>query len=88
MPAFYSQQVVPLFTTPPDAKPPPLMQALRGEPGRSVRPVFVSSGHRISLTTAVAVTKACSVHRTPEPIRQADLRSRTRIRQAEASRAD
>lgn len=62
--------------------------ALRGAPGRSARPVFVSSGHRISLATAVAVTKACSVHRTPEPIRQADLRSRARIRQAEASEAE
>lgn len=37
-----------------------------------VAPVFVSVGHRISLTTAVAAVLACSPrYRIPEPIRQA-----------------
>ncbi|KAF9928943.1 hypothetical protein BGZ67_006641 [Mortierella alpina] len=43
-------------------------------------PIFVSIGHRISLETAVALVRACSLYRVPEPIRQADLKSRTEIR--------
>jgi deoxyinosine 3'endonuclease (endonuclease V) len=46
-------------------------------------PVFVSIGHRISLETALAVVQACSSYRIPEPIRQADLRSRKYIRELE-----
>jgi deoxyinosine 3'endonuclease (endonuclease V) len=45
----------------------------------STNPIFVSQGHRVSLDTAVAVVKACCRHRVPEPIRQADLRSRARL---------
>lgn len=43
-------------------------------------PIFVSTGHRVSLDTAVALVIAMSKHRVPEPIRQADLRSRARLR--------
>ncbi|KAF9288752.1 hypothetical protein BGZ68_010680 [Mortierella alpina] len=52
-------------------------------------PIFVSIGHKISLETAVALVRACSLYRVPEPIRQADLKSRTEIRKwvAEQARA-
>lgn len=45
------------------------------------RPIFVSVGHRLSLPTATRLVLACSRHRVPEPIRQADLRSRAFIRE-------
>ncbi|CAM9934897.1 unnamed protein product [Ectocarpus sp. 8 AP-2014] len=44
-------------------------------------PVFVSIGHRVSLETCVALTKAVCRFRVPEPIRQADMRSREVIRE-------
>uniref|UniRef100_A0A6I8NWG0 Endonuclease V n=1 Tax=Ornithorhynchus anatinus TaxID=9258 RepID=A0A6I8NWG0_ORNAN len=47
---------------------------------RSTNPVYVSVGHKISLDTAVRLTQACCRHRVPEPIRQADIRSREYIR--------
>ena len=43
-------------------------------------PIFVSQGHRISLNTAVALTLSCCKFRVPEPIRQADLRTRDYLR--------
>lgn len=43
-------------------------------------PVYVSCGHGVSLATALAITKACSKHRVPEPVRQADCRSREVVR--------
>ncbi|KAG9066188.1 hypothetical protein KI688_001409 [Linnemannia hyalina] len=43
-------------------------------------PIFVSIGHKVSLETAVALVRACSRFRVPEPIRQADLKSRNEIR--------
>ncbi|TMW64961.1 hypothetical protein Poli38472_009128 [Pythium oligandrum] len=46
-------------------------------------PVYVSVGHLISLDTALAIAMACSQYRIPEPIRQADLRSRVEIRKWE-----
>lgn len=57
---------------------------LRGEGGKvigavvrtkeGVRPVFVSVGHRISLSQAIYFTLACGKgYRIPEPTRQADL---------------
>ncbi|KAJ2784211.1 hypothetical protein H4R18_001266 [Coemansia javaensis] len=49
----------------------------------AVNPVFVSPGHRVSLRTAVALVRACSTHRVPEPIRAADQLSRTRARALE-----
>ena len=43
-------------------------------------PIYVSVGHKVSLDTAVAVAIACSRHRIPEPVRQADLLSRDVLR--------
>lgn len=48
--------------------------------GKSKNPIFVSVGHRVSLSTAVAVMTLVSRHRVPEPVRQADLRSRDYLR--------
>lgn len=46
-------------------------------------PVFVSVGHLLSLATSLAVVDACSQFRVPEPIRQADLRSRRVVKEWE-----
>ncbi|XP_007958012.1 endonuclease V [Orycteropus afer afer] len=46
----------------------------------STNPLYVSVGHRISLEAAVRLTRACCRFRTPEPVRQADIRSREYIR--------
>jgi deoxyribonuclease V len=42
----------------------------------SLKPIYVSVGHRISLDSAVEVVKITCKYRVPEPIRQADIRSR------------
>lgn len=47
---------------------------------RSTKPLYVSVGHRISLEVAVRLTHHCCRFRVPEPIRQADIRSREHIR--------
>ena len=48
----------------------------------SSNPLIVSQGHRVSLQTAIDVTIACiRKFRIPEPIRQADLRSRDLVKQ-------
>ncbi|GAB6032637.1 hypothetical protein CHUAL_011516 [Chamberlinius hualienensis] len=39
---------------------------------QAVNPVYVSVGHQISLETASWLVDVCSIHRIPEPIRQAD----------------
>jgi len=45
--------------------------------GNAKRPVYVSIGHRISLETAIWTVMQCvNRFRVPEPIRQADIRSR------------
>jgi len=45
-------------------------------------PVYVSVGHGITLATAMEVVKRCSRnYRVPEPIRQADIKSREWLRQ-------
>ena len=58
------------------------LQTLQAEPetlGAAVclasmqRPVYVSVGHRVCLSTAVAVYLACSRHRIPEPLRFARM---------------
>ncbi|EXB60456.1 Endonuclease V [Morus notabilis] len=48
--------------------------------GGSLKPIFVSIGHRMSLDTAVAIVKMTCKYRVPEPIRQADIRSREYLR--------
>ncbi|KAJ2411522.1 hypothetical protein GGF41_006336, partial [Coemansia sp. RSA 2531] len=50
----------------------------------ATNPIFVSTGHRVSLRTAVDIVRKCSRHRVPEPIRVADQRSRARAREIEA----
>ncbi|XP_066522554.1 endonuclease V-like [Hoplias malabaricus] len=56
-----------------------LGQALRSSDS-STKPIYVSVGHRISLDTAVRLTHSCCRYRVPEPIRQADMRSREYLR--------
>ncbi|TXG62418.1 hypothetical protein EZV62_013781 [Acer yangbiense] len=40
------------------------------------KPIFISIGHRISLDSAIMIVKMTCKYRVPEPIRQADIRSR------------
>ncbi|XP_059235869.1 endonuclease V isoform X2 [Mustela nigripes] len=47
---------------------------------RSSRPLYISVGHKISLEAAVRLTRGCCRFRIPEPVRQADIRSRDYIR--------
>ncbi|XP_032177908.1 endonuclease V isoform X1 [Mustela erminea] len=47
---------------------------------RSSRPLYVSVGHKISLEAAVRLTRGCCRFWIPEPVRQADIRSRDYIR--------
>uniref|UniRef100_A0A663M838 Endonuclease V n=1 Tax=Athene cunicularia TaxID=194338 RepID=A0A663M838_ATHCN len=46
----------------------------------SSKPLYVSVGHRVCLQTAVRLVRSCCRYRIPEPIRQADIRSREYIR--------
>mmetsp|Transcript_50181 Transcript_50181/g.160763 ORF Transcript_50181/g.160763 Transcript_50181/m.160763 type:complete len:162 (-) Transcript_50181:23-508(-) len=48
--------------------------------GGSRAPIFVSVGHGVSLQRAVEAVTKCCLTRVPEPIRQADIRSRERVR--------
>ena len=48
---------------------------------RVTKPIYVSVGHRVSLETATALCKACSLYRVPEPVRQADQLSRVFVRE-------
>lgn len=57
-----------------------LSAATRQSEDGAQNPIFVSIGHRVSLETAVALVRACSLYRIPEPIRQADLKSRAEIK--------
>ncbi|KAG8465017.1 hypothetical protein KFE25_012380 [Diacronema lutheri] len=50
--------------------------------GVEFNPVLVSVGHGVSLRTAVELVRRCCRHRVPEPVRQADMRSRDAIRVA------
>ncbi|KAK2192786.1 hypothetical protein NP493_23g07039 [Ridgeia piscesae] len=47
---------------------------------KATKPVYVSVGHQVSLDTAVWIATTCSLYRVPEPVRQADLRSREFVR--------
>ncbi|KAI6075791.1 Endonuclease V [Aix galericulata] len=53
-------------------------QALRS--CNSSKPLYISVGHRVCLETAVRLVQSCCRYRIPEPIRQADIRSREYIR--------
>ena len=55
--------------------------AVKKSLGSAGKPVYVSVGHGLSLATAVALTKACSRSRVPEPVRIADMKSREYIRE-------
>jgi len=46
----------------------------------STNPIFVSTGHKFTLNMAVEVIRVCCKFRVPEPVRQADLRSRDYLR--------
>lgn len=52
------------------------MQSTQG----SLKPIFISIGHCVSLATAITVVKMTCKYRVPEPIRQADIRSRDYLR--------
>lgn len=44
-----------------------------------VKPVYVSTGHRVNLSTALAITLRCTTrYRLPEPVRLADKLSKAR----------
>eukprot|EP01083_Nonionella_stella_P282789 962336_1 len=49
----------------------------------SRNPIFVSVGHKISISTAMELVERCCKFRIPEPVRQADLRSRAFCREFE-----
>ncbi|XP_025937795.1 endonuclease V [Apteryx rowi] len=51
----------------------------------SSKPLYISVGHRVCLETAVHLVKSCCRYRIPEPIRQADIRSREYIRKQPSS---
>ncbi|EFA85543.1 endonuclease V [Heterostelium album PN500] len=47
----------------------------------STNAIFISQGHRLSLDSSLKIIRACTTtNRVPEPVRQADLRSRDFIR--------
>ncbi|CAM9720239.1 unnamed protein product, partial [Chrysoparadoxa australica] len=65
-------------------------RTLRGESGvvhgmamcsqGSSNPIFISVGHGLSLDTCMRVVKGLCKYRIPEPVRQADIRSREAVR--------
>ncbi|KAI4556607.1 hypothetical protein MJT46_015230 [Ovis ammon polii x Ovis aries] len=59
-----------------------LGRALRSH-DHSTKPLYVSVGHKISLEAAVRLTHSCCKFRIPEPVHQADIRSRDYIRRTQ-----
>ena len=57
----------------------------KGDAVHNFKPVYVSIGHGISLTAAVALVTVCCKHRIPEPVRLADLEGRDAIRNLHAN---
>ncbi len=47
---------------------------------RSAKPIYVSPGHRVSLQTSRKIVKEFAVFRIPEPLRQAHLLAREKMR--------
>lgn len=47
----------------------------------SMKPIFVSVGHKISLRTAARLVKEVSKYRIPEPLRIADMNSRKLVQE-------
>ncbi|KAK7260833.1 hypothetical protein RIF29_27131 [Crotalaria pallida] len=58
--------------------------AMRSTQG-SIKPIYISIGHRISLHTAIKIVQMTCTFRVPEPVRQADIRSRSYIRKLEVN---
>lgn len=58
--------------------------AMRSSPGSS-KPIYISTGHRISLDAAIRIVKMCCKFRVPEPIRQADIKSKVFLQKLKAS---
>ncbi|KAL2517405.1 endonuclease V family protein [Abeliophyllum distichum] len=46
----------------------------------TLKPIFISVGHRVSLASAIKIVKMSCRFRVPEPIRQADIRSKACLR--------
>lgn len=70
-----------------------VMANLRNELGATVgcavrrnvqarQPVYVSTGHKVSLNTACDIVLKCCLYRIPEPLRQADMLARKLARHA------
>ena len=55
---------------------------------RIKKPIYVSIGHRISLSKAIEIVLACCRYRIPQPIRQADLKSREIVRDWKKQQVD
>lgn len=53
-----------------------IMGAVLRPTSGSKNPIFVSVGHCLCLDTALDIVNSCCDEKIPEPIRQADLRSR------------
>jgi len=47
----------------------------------SPNPIFISQGHKVSLVTTMNIVRTCTTYRVPEPVRQADIRSRAYLRE-------
>ncbi|KAK8940546.1 hypothetical protein KSP39_PZI010613 [Platanthera zijinensis] len=58
--------------------------AMRSTPD-SVKPIYISPGHRISIDSSLEIVKLCCKFRVPEPIRQADIRSRIFLQKLKGS---
>jgi len=47
----------------------------------STNPIFISQGHKVSFASTMDLVRMFTKQRVPEPIRQADLRSRAYLRE-------